>query len=109
MIMTIRDQQQALKNMPKTAIAVVLASLFALSLVLSTTTRAKASEAMRNDGFKWTDSFSVTPTARYPETGPVLQIVTQEYQPAQRNLSSFKTKLSIGGKTYETRDWRTCR
>jgi hypothetical protein len=99
--MILRDRQQALKNIPGTAIAVVLASLFGLSLVLSATTRAKASDIILNDGFKWTDAFFHYPYRSLSETGPVLQIVTQEYQPAQKNLSSFKTKLSIGGKTYE--------
>jgi alpha-galactosidase len=96
-----RNHQLLLSNLCVAPIVVVLASLFGLSLALSAPTRAKAGESIRNDGFKWADAFFEYPYRLPSETGPALQIVTQEYQPAQKNQSAFKTKLSIGGKPFE--------
>ena len=85
----------------KSCSAVILASLFGLSLVLGATPPISASEAGRNEGFKWADAFFAYPYRSRPETGTVVQVVKQEYRPAERNESAFQAKLSIAGKTYD--------
>ena len=92
---------QDLANTRVAPLAFILAPFFGLSLILMAPIPGKGSEPVRNDGFRWAEGFFDYPYRSSPETGPVLQVVTQEYQPAQKNLSSSKTKLSIGGKTYE--------
>ncbi len=101
-LMNMRNYRLVLSNIRVAPIDVVLASLFGLSLVLSAPAPAKAGESIRNDGYKWADAFFEYPYRSLPaETGSALQVVTQEYQPAQKNQSAFKTKLSIGGKPFE--------
>src|ERR1700679_2119179 len=69
-------------KMPATPVTVVMALLLGLSLMLGSATRMKAGEADRNGGFEWASAFFDYPYRLAPQTGPVLQVVTQEYQPA---------------------------
>lgn len=98
---TTADPQPPRPNRRTPAFPAFRASLVALALALAATARVIANEADQNGGFKWSESFFDTPHGAATAAGPILQVVTQEYQPAQRNESAFKTKLCIGGQSYE--------
>jgi hypothetical protein len=55
-----------------------------------------AGEPFRNAGFGWAEAFFNYPYLAPARAVPILQVVTQKVRLAQRNLSSFQKKLSIG-------------
>lgn len=93
------DSVAAVPRLTLASLGRLLISSLCLGMIATQPTRA--ADPGRNEGFKWTGDFFDYPYRPAVQTRPVVQLVNQDYLPAQRNRSAIRKPLTIAGKVYE--------